>query len=170
MEAVGCDGAFTNKKIKGFVWHGHDEKTRGGKENRSYKYFIEHYGRKELRGIKASAQLKNLCAYIRPSMLKFLKGLSEHKNLAGSTLIYSFWSGYKKRDDVAELLAFCESAGMKIETLHISGHASNKEIERLITELQPHTVVPIHCEDRSAFDEISANYNFLSDNEVWEVV
>jgi ribonuclease J len=168
INAVGCEGAFSNKKIKGFVWHGFNKDKRP----RAYKYFKEHYDRRELRGIESTAGIKNLCAYIRPTMLKFLQELSSYRSLTGSTLVYSFWSGYKEKDNVAELLAFCKEVGINIVTLHVSGHASGKEVTHLINELNPRTVVPVHCEskDRGIFEEITNNCKFLNDNEIWVVL
>lgn len=161
MDAVGCDSAFSNKKIKGFVWHGFNKD-----KPRRFRYFKEHYDRRELHGIESTASIKNLCAYIKPTMLSFLEDMDKIKSLADSTLIYSFWSGYRKKADVAELLDFYERTGLKVVPLHVSGHAAKQEIEFLINELNPVTVIPIHCEDRETFTNMSANCTFLNDNEI----
>jgi ribonuclease J len=165
MDAVGCVSAFSDRKIKGFVWHGFDEKEHP----RRYRYFKEHYDRRELRGIESTSRIKNLCAYIRPTMLTFLEELNKHRRLSGSTLIYSFWSGYRQKENVVELLDFCQKAGMNIVPLHVSGHATNEEIAGIIRELEPRNVVPIHCESRELFADIANNCVFLEDNEAMEV-
>ena len=61
-------------------------------------------------------------------------------------LIYSFWSGYKETEDMKNFLSECEKLGLKIVTLHTSGHADYNAIKQLVERVNPGEIIPIHTE------------------------
>ena len=68
---------------------------------------------------------------VRSSSINFIKKLNERLNLSGATLIYSMWSGYKAKDDMAQFLSAVSDLGIKIIDLHTSGHAPKEDVELL---------------------------------------
>ena len=83
---------------------------------------------------------------VRTSMLRYMKGLSEKMSFAGGVLVYSFWSGYKETEDMKRFLSECENLGLKIVTLHTSGHADFDAIRNLVKTVNPEEIIPIHTE------------------------
>lgn len=92
---------------------------------------------------------------VRTSMLRYLQGLSEKKNFGDGLLIYSFWSGYKETEDMKRFLSDCEAMGLKIVTLHTSGHADYETIKMLVDTVNPTEIIPIHTEapEKMVFNE-----------------
>jgi ribonuclease J len=76
------------------------------------------------------------------------------KPFSGSTLIYSIWQGYKKTKSTSDFLDLCISLGMKVEDMHVSGHAYRENLEVSISGLKSRTLVPIHTENADTFYEI----------------
>ena len=91
---------------------------------------------------------------VRNSMLSYLKSLSEKMSFENGLLVYSFWSGYKENDEMKEFLNECETLGLKIVTLHTSGHADETAIKELIETVKPKKLIPIHTENAERFKEL----------------
>ena len=92
---------------------------------------------------------------VRTSMLPYLKSLSEKMSFEDGLLIYSFWSGYKNSENMKEFLAECEAMGLKIETLHTSGHADENAVRKLIDTVNPDVIIPVHTENAEKFKELA---------------
>ncbi len=88
---------------------------------------------------------------IRTSMLKYLQSISNKLEFENGVLIYSFWSGYKESEDMQKFLTACGELGLKIETLHTSGHADKDAIIKLIKTVNPKEIIPIHTENAEWF-------------------
>ena len=100
---------------------------------------------------------KSFVMCVRNSMLRYMKSLSKKMSFKGGILVYSFWSGYKDTEDMKEFLSECEKLGLKIVTLHTSGHADEKAIKVLIEKVKPKLLIPIHTENADRFKEIAPN-------------
>lgn len=83
---------------------------------------------------------------VRSSMLSYLKRLSETVDFTGGVLVYSMWSGYREKLQMQMFLDGCTALGIRIETLHTTGHADAATIRRLIEHTHPDEVLPIHTE------------------------
>ena len=83
---------------------------------------------------------------VRTSMLRYLQGLSKKMDFQDGLLVYSFWSGYKETEDMKRFLSACEAMGLKIVTLHTSGHADYESIKKLVATVNPTEIIPIHTE------------------------
>ena len=59
------------------------------------------------------------------------------------------WEGYKKEKNTKEFLEFMEEKGVKIISLHTSGHADKKDFDKLIKKVEPK--IPIHKENSEWF-------------------
>lgn len=94
---------------------------------------------------------------VRNSMLNYLKKLATQMSFDNGLLVYSFWSGYRETDNMKEFLSECERLGLKIVTLHTSGHADENTIKALIKATNPKVLMPIHTENAQRFAEIAPN-------------
>ena len=83
---------------------------------------------------------------VRTSMLRYMKGLSKKMSFEDGVLVYSFWSGYKQTEDMKHFLSECENLGLKVVTLHTSGHADYESIKKLVNTVNPNEIIPIHTE------------------------
>lgn len=95
----------------------------------------------------------NFVMCVRTSMLRYLKSLSKQMSIKKGLLIYSFWSGYKETEEMKIFLKSCEDMGLKIITLHISGHADQEAIKKLIDKTNPTEIIPVHTEKPEWFTE-----------------
>ena len=94
---------------------------------------------------------------IRNSMLCYLKSLARKMSFENGLLVYSFWSGYRETESMKQFLSECEKMGLKIVTLHTSGHADENTIKKLIETVNPKVLIPIHTENAQRFREIVPN-------------
>ena len=94
---------------------------------------------------------------VRNSMLRYLKSLANIMSFKNGILIYSFWSGYRETEDMKYFLSECKKLGLKIVTLHTSGHADENTIKRLIETVNPKVLSPIHTENAERFKKIAPN-------------
>lgn len=84
---------------------------------------------------------------IRPSMINYLEKLNEISSFENGILFYSMWKGYQEREDMKYFLDYMESRGVKIHTLHTSGHADIDTINRLLNKVDPKMIIPVHTEN-----------------------
>jgi len=123
-------------------------------EHFRYKLF-NNYGNKKI----GKSQIKNshftMCA--RTSMLTYLQSLSKQMSFENGLLIYSFWSGYKQQGEMKTFLKECENMGLKIVTLHTTGHADKQAILDLINSVKSKEIIPVHTENSEWFSEIRVN-------------
>jgi len=54
------------------------------------------------------------------------------------------WQGYRDSEYQKRFEEFLQGFGFNQKMLHTSGHASIKDIKRIIEELEPKLIVPIH--------------------------
>ena len=114
--------------------------------------FIEKYNRQ----VGKDRILKmHFAMCVRTSMLSYLKSLSEKMSFENGLLVYSFWSGYKNGESMKEFLSECEALGLKIETLHTSGHADENAVRKLIETVNPEVIIPVHTENAERFKELA---------------
>ncbi len=98
------------------------------------------------RGMAQIARGGKFVMLVRPSMLGYLKKLAGKMDLGGGMLIYSMWSGYREKEDVARFLAEARELGLEEHTLHTSGHASEEELARLKACIHAEEYVTVHTE------------------------
>lgn len=119
------------------------------KDHFRYKLFNK-YGSNRIS--KAQIAKSKFVMCIRTSMYEYLKTLSEKVSFKDGLLVYSFWSGYKEQSEMKEFLEACSDLGLKIVTLHASGHADPETIKEVIKHTNPTTILPIHTENAAWFD------------------
>ena len=95
---------------------------------------------------KDSIVKKPFVMCVRTSMLRYMKSLATKMSFENGVLVYSFWSGYLKTDDMKNFLSECEQLGLEIVTLHTSGHADYESIKKLVEAVNPSEIIPLHTE------------------------
>ena len=100
---------------------------------------------------KSKIAKSNFLMCIRTSMKKYLESYPNEFSFEGCTLFYSMWEGYKKQENMKKFLKFMEEKGVKTISLHTSGHADEKDFDKLIKKVEPEIIVPIHTENSEWF-------------------
>lgn len=88
---------------------------------------------------------------VRPSMQSYLDKLSDELSFKGGILFYSMWDGYKSKEDISEFLQFMQTKGVRIVELHTSGHADAETVRKLIRDVNPEYIIPVHTENADWF-------------------
>lgn len=89
---------------------------------------------------------------VRSSMLRYLKGLSKEMDFDGGMLVYSMWSGYQQKPVMSHFIQECENMGLRVISLHASGHADPDTIKALIDKVQPTEIIPVHTQNAGWFE------------------
>ena len=132
--------------------------------------FLTHGGDKEYNALQqfSNAKIgrdtiakKSFLMTVRPSMIGYLEKLSNLVSFSGGTLFYALWKGYQEQPYVRRLLDFMENKGVKIHTLHTSGHADSQTIDELISAISPKTIIPVHTENAGYFEKFSDKFDVI---------
>ena len=133
-------------------------KLLGGKYSRRFRAYA-------VSGKKIKRKQKQIVMLIRPSALPDLK----LTGLRDGTLIYSQWLAYRDKPYQIRLENYLKARGFSDCYLHTSGHAFEKDIKKVIKELSPKEIVPIHTFCRSAFFEFCQNVTLRQDGMPFEL-
>lgn len=125
------------------------------------KRFSAFYMPKE----KLKNEQNNIIMMVRPSMLKDI----EKCKFQDGIFIYSMWQGYRDSQYQQKFEKYLQNSGFKLMTLHTSGHASVSDIKKLITELDPKKVIPIHTMAPNAFMDFSNKTELKEDGKEFEI-
>ncbi|WP_314294760.1 MBL fold metallo-hydrolase [Fusobacterium periodonticum] len=117
--------------------------------NQNKYKILENYQKNKIgrKGIVNS----NFMMCVRNSMKQYLENYPEGFSFEGCTMFYSMWEGYKKQENIKEFLEFMEEKGVKIISLHTSGHADEKDFDKLIKKVEPKIIIPVHTENSEWF-------------------
>jgi ribonuclease J len=77
--------------------------------------------------------------------------------------IYSMWNGYLQRRDWQGAQSAISAAGGDFVSCHTSGHATVPDLVKLICDLNPRRIVPIHTERPEALKELVPNVEVAED-------
>jgi ribonuclease J len=119
-----------------------------------------HISRKKLEGIQ-----KNIIMVCRPSMRIDIEKCGIHNGI----FLYSLWEGYRNDKYQQTFERSLESAGFTLESLHTSGHATVSDIRRVIKDLDPKKLIPIHTMHPDTFYDFSDRTERKKDGVKFEV-
>jgi ribonuclease J len=87
------------------------------------------------------------------------------------TYIYGKAEPFKEEMELSfrRLLKWIELCGLKLEYAHTSGHMYEKDIERLVSEIDPKMTIPIHTEHPNLFTQWSKNVQIPKLNESLQI-
>lgn len=102
----------------------------------------------------------------RASMLDhdFAGGLPEK-----TRAIYSQWSGYREGEKQVKFEQALAACGGELIECHTSGHATVDDLVKLISDLAPRCIIPIHTERPEQMRELVPNVRIAHDGEVIEI-
>lgn len=98
---------------------------------------------------------------VRPSMINYIKKLNELQSFEDGILFYGMWKGYQEKEDILKFLEYMKKQGVKIRTLHTSGHADPNTIDELIEDVKPKIIMPVHTENEQWFDRYESMINII---------
>ncbi len=89
---------------------------------------------------------------MRNTMIPVVEKIPQIK---GSTLIYSQWEGYIKKDtsDTKKFREFIKRNNLNIEYVHTSGHATLEKLKEFADKVKARQIIPIHTEHPEKFKE-----------------
>lgn len=102
---------------------------------------------------------KQMVMLVRPSVLPDLKLMG----LRDGILIYSQWQAYREKPYQIRMESYLKSRGFTDCYLHTSGHAFEKDIKKVIKELSPKEIVPIHTFSPVTFIKFHPNVTLRQD-------
>ena len=77
--------------------------------------------------------------------------------------------GSGDRDKRRQVEEWLKDNGIRMESLHTSGHAAPITLQRLATTLAPRRLVPIHTFERDKYPDLFDNVTIHEDGTWWEV-
>ena len=98
---------------------------------------------------------------IRSSMQNYLSKLNELISFEDGVLFYGMWKGYLEKTQTKGFVDFMEEKGVKTHILHTSGHADSVTIDKLIKDVKPKRIIPVHTENAEWFDKYKENDGFV---------
>ncbi len=111
------------------------------------------------------AQQGNIIMMARPSMRRDI----EIAGLEHGIFIYSLWSGYRDSEYQKNFEDQLIKSGFTIVELHTSGHATVSDIQKVMAELEPKQIIPIHTMVPDAFVELSEKIILKKDGKTFIV-
>lgn len=99
-----------------------------------------------------------------------LMGLLERADsLDGARLAWSMWRGYLEGPSGRRVGGWCDTHEIPIESLHVSGHATPRDLRRLAQAFSPARVVPIHTAAPERYEGLMERVELHRDGEWWSV-
>lgn len=77
------------------------------------------------------------------------KRFKEERLLDGASFIYSQWEGYLEKEGSEK--SYWDDLGIEIKQIHVSGHATLDQLQRVAAALNPKCIIPFHTPDPEAF-------------------
>ncbi|NLB54506.1 MAG: MBL fold metallo-hydrolase [Lentisphaerae bacterium] len=123
------------------------------------KRFSHYYISKD----KLREEQNNIIMACRPSMRRDI----EVAGVINGLFIYSLWSGYRNSEYQKTFENYLDRVGFMKDVLHTSGHASISDIQRVITELDPKQIIPIHTMVPNSFIGLSTKVVLKEDGKAF---
>lgn len=113
-------------------------------------------GRKKIKAFDFAGLKQRALLLMRNTMISVVEKIPQIK---GSTLIYSQWEGYIKKDtsDTKKFWGFIKRNKLAIELIHTSGHATLEKLKEFACKVNARQIVPIHTEHPERFKEHFGN-------------
>lgn len=120
--------------------------------NSDRKEMMLSLGRKKIKAFDFSGLKQKALLLMRNTMIPVVEKIPQ---IQGSTLIYSQWEGYIKKDtpDAKKFREFIKRNNLTIEYIHTSGHATLEKLREFATKVNAQKIVPIHTEYPERFKE-----------------
>jgi len=121
--------------------------------------------RKHSISMKDIQKQKNRMLFLTRDNRIFRQFVVKYPQMQGATVIYSMWEGYLTDD----FQVFCRKNSLDLKIIHVSGHASARDLAAFARALNPKVVIPIHTFHAERYKESVNNVRMLKDGEVFDV-
>ena len=113
-----------------------------------------------------TAEPRRFLMLARASMLDhdFTGGLPEK-----TCALYSQWSGYRNGEKQVEFERVLAACGGELIECHTSGHATVDDLVKLVGDLNPRRVIPMHTTAPERFEQFFKNVVRLGDGEILQI-
>lgn len=109
---------------------------------------------------------RQLVVMLRPSMVRELERAGA---LEGALAIWSVWPGYLEGSIETRMRQVFDQHHVPLEVHHVSGHAYQGDLRRLVEAMAPGRLVPIHTQRPDRYSSLSGAVELHADGEVWGV-
>ncbi|MFH1621624.1 MAG: MBL fold metallo-hydrolase [Candidatus Omnitrophota bacterium] len=126
-------------------------------------------GRRKIKAFDFANLKQKALLLMRNTMIPVVEKIPQ---IQGSTLIYSQWQGYIKKDtpDTIKFWSFVKRNKLKVEHIHTSGHATLEKLKEFASKVNAQKIVPIHTEYPGRFkDHFGPNVICHKDGQEFEV-
>lgn len=89
--------------------------------------------------------------------------------LLGGDALWSMWPGYLEMASSREALRVLRRNGTRVHVVHASGHARPEDLRRLVEQLDPRRVVPVHTQFPEEMATVVGAGEPRADGEWWAV-
>jgi len=114
-----------------------------------------------------SENLSRVFMLVKSSMSEYLKGI---KNLDASPVLYSMWKGYQEDPSMKYFIqGLTKGDESLLYNVHTSGHADVSTLKRLVSQLRPEKVIPIHTFRPEMYKELFNNVVEIADGQEIEI-
>jgi ribonuclease J len=92
----------------------------------------------------------------------FTELLSHIDDFTGAKVIYSMWEGHLEDSDLGDRL---KQKSISLESVHTSGHATERDLQKLARAFNPRCLIPIHTFQPEKYPSLFSNVHILNDGE-----
>jgi ribonuclease J len=101
----------------------------------------------------------------RPSMWEDIRSAG----LKNGLFIYSLWNGYRDNYYQNEFEYLLNKIGFSIYAMHTGGHATMSDINKVLQELKPRRIIPIHTMAPELFINLADQILLKKDGETFYI-
>lgn len=99
-----------------------------------------------------------------------MKDLEFGQCLEKASYIYSLWEGYWDQGSYKKTENWLFRHGIDKLSIHTSGHAAPRDLQKFVEAMEPGTIVPIHSFMPERYPELFPNVAIHEDGDWWEVI
>lgn len=100
---------------------------------------------------------------VTPQTLGTLEKLSRRMSLKDGVLFFGRREVYMLKPVTSALIQLLETKGVTVPMLHTSGHADSNTIEKLVRDVNPEIIIPVHTEDSQWFSRFEDSSRVIYD-------
>lgn len=136
--------------------YGHGDIYVNKISNSSRKDIIPSLGMRKIKAFDFGGLKQKSLLLMRNTMISVVEQIPQIK---GSTLIYSLWDGYIKKDtpEAEKTWGFIKRNKLEITYIHTSGHATLQILKEFAAKINARQIIPIHTAYPGRFKEHFGN-------------
>lgn len=129
--------------------------------NNGLESFLHDCMRAKIEKKDLNLNKKNIVMITRDNY-DFKELLSHIDDFTEAQAIYSMWEGYLEDNDLDDRL---KQKGISLKSVHTSGHATERDLQKLVKAFSPRCLIPIHTFQPQKYPSLFPNVHILNDGE-----